>query len=162
MICNLGDPMSLRHPVWVTWLIYLCDMTDLFVRHDLFRGATWLMTREYAQHDSSHTRMSHITHLFVRHDSFMCATWLVQMRHVTRECATRMGDMTHLFVRHDVFRCATWLMDTRNMIWLMVIWLMNLCDKSCCTYLCELVTHGYAQYDLPHKWIRTTWYDSWW
>jgi len=45
MICNLGDPMSPRHPVIhaVTQLIHICDMTrglcyvDVFSDSDLFQ-----------------------------------------------------------------------------------------------------------------------------
>ena len=34
MICNLGDPMSLRHPVHVTWPINICNMTHSRMQQD--------------------------------------------------------------------------------------------------------------------------------
>jgi len=97
-----------------TWLICMCDMTHLYVRHDSFVCATWLicmctMTHLYVHHDSFIPTawlicMCDMTHLYVRHDSFVCATWLI--------C---MCNMTHLCLRHDSFVCAAWLIYTYDM-----------------------------------------------
>jgi len=90
----------------VTWLIYMCDMTHLYVRHDsLYVRHESLI---YYMCDMNHwytyiqvtwlIYMCDMTHLYVRHDSSICATWLIYM------C-----DMTHLYVRHDSSICATWI-----------------------------------------------------
>jgi len=97
-MCDMTH-LYVRHDSFkcATWLLYMCDMTPLYVRHDSFKCATWLLY------------MCDMTHLYVRHDSFICAKWLIYM------C-----DMTHLYVRNDSFICATWLIYMCDMTHLYV------------------------------------------
>ena len=102
MICNLGDSMSLRHPVSyssvcgkflsVAWLFDMCDMTHSCVRHDSFMCVTGFI------------HVCDITHQCVWRDSFMCATWLVHASDMTPSCG-----------RHDSFICVTWLLRMCDM-----------------------------------------------
>jgi len=94
--------------IYVTWLIYMCDMTHSYVRHDSVICATRLI------------HMCNMTHLYVRHDSFICATRLIHMY-----------DMTHLYVRHDSFICVTWLIHMYDMTHSYTIHTCNsLCNTS--------------------------------
>ena len=68
--------------ICVTWQIYKCDMTHLYVWHDTFISVMWLL------------HMCDMTHSYVWHYSFICVTWLIHM------C-----DMTHSYVWHDSFIC---------------------------------------------------------
>jgi len=112
MICNLGDPMSLRHP--------LCEMThrvDNYVWHDSY-CVTWLI---YMWHDSYICDMTHIyvTWLIYRwHDSFILSTLIYDLAHsscwhlyVTWRIAPERH-VTHIkdSVCHDSFVCVTWLL----------------------------------------------------
>jgi len=54
-----------------TWLMYVCDMSHVCVRHDSCMCATWLMY------------VCDMTHVCVRHDSCMCATWLMHVCDMT-------------------------------------------------------------------------------
>ena len=76
MICNLGDPMSLRHPVH----IHMCNMLRSCVWHD--------------SPSSSLTALRDMTNPCVWHVKFMSATWWSHMR-----------DVTQSYVRHDAFIC---------------------------------------------------------
>jgi len=61
----------------VTWLILMCDMTDLYVWHDAFICVTWRI------------HMCDMTHPYVWHGPSICVTWPIHM------C-----DMTHSWVIH--------------------------------------------------------------
>jgi len=71
--------------ICVTWLIYMCDVTHLYVWHDLL----------YVWHHSF---------ICVIHDSFICVTWLIYR-----------FDMTHSYVWYDSFICLIWLIHMCNM-----------------------------------------------
>jgi len=106
--------------------LYVCDMTDSYVRHDWFICVTWCIrmrrhgfficatrchTFEYV---ISFTRLIHMcvtssfvlmtclihtcnmNHSYVKHDSFV--TWLVHTR-----------DTVHAYVWHYTFICFAWL-----------------------------------------------------
>jgi len=152
-LCVWYDPS-----ICATWLIFMCDMTHSYVRHDsflCFLCATWLIF------------MCHTTHSYVRHDSFMCATWLIRMcamthsyvRHTSFICAT----LTHLYVRHDSFICATWIIFmcvmthsyARHDSCICATWRIHTCD----------MTHPYVRHDsficatwLIHKCAMIHWY----
>ena len=51
----------------VSRLIYMCDMTHLYVWHDSSMCVTWLIC------------MFDMTRLYVWHDSSICVTWLIDM-----------------------------------------------------------------------------------
>ena len=93
MICNSGDPMSLRHPVtrmrytiFVIWLIHICDTKKSYVWHDslVCRAYEWVMS-----------------HIWI----FSCHKyeWVISktyMGHVTRMnemCHTNRWVITHLW-----------------------------------------------------------------
>jgi len=86
MICNSGDPMSLRRPVAllrhdsfmsVTWLIHVCDMTHSCEWRDLLVCVTCLIY------------VCDMTHSCMWHDSFMCVTWLIHVCDMTHSCEWR-------------------------------------------------------------------------
>jgi len=101
MIRNLGDPMSLDHPVLVTrlilmpWRMHMCGMTYLYGWHDSFQCETGLMY----MHDKAHP--------FTWHDVFVHVTWL-----------RYMWDMTHSNVRQDSCICMTWLIHSHDTTYL--------------------------------------------
>ena len=67
------------------------DMTHLYLRHDSFIHATWLI----------HTWLiQDVTHSYKRHDSFMPMTWFLQMCYMTHPYWWRdlfMYDVTHVW-----------------------------------------------------------------
>jgi len=50
----------------ILWLIYMCDMTHLYVWHDSCICVTWLI------------HICDMIHSYVWHDSFLCRTWLIR------------------------------------------------------------------------------------
>jgi len=64
--------------VYVTWIIYMCDMTHSYVRHDAFICVSW------------RTHMCDMTHSYMCHDAFICVPWRIYTR-----------DMTHSYAWHD-------------------------------------------------------------
>ena len=100
----------------LTWLVYMCDMTHSYVRHD----------------------MCDVTHSYVWHDSFICVTWLIHLY----QC--RCGGCVHVW--HDSFTYMTWLFPYINVdvgvvcmcqakrlhVWhdscICVTWLIHMCD----------------------------------
>jgi len=106
--------------VCVTWLVYMCDMTHLYVWHD------WLICthRGPLQKNSRYVfaSVSDMIHPYTCCDSFMCVTWLTYMCviiHVRARIAalrkeflgvlSSVSDMNHSYVWHDSFICVTWL-----------------------------------------------------
>jgi len=94
--------------MFVTWLIYTCDLTHWYVCHDSFICVPWLIHK------------CAMTHSYVWLDPFICATWPIHMCDLTHSyvrpgpfiCATwpiHLCDVTHSFVRPDPFIRATWL-----------------------------------------------------
>jgi len=96
--------------ICVTWLIYMCDVTHLYVWHDSFICVTWLiMMHSYV----------------VWHDSFICVTWL---NHHTSRASSLLNPTavkTQSWVawqdsfmnRHDAFIYG-------------VTWLIHICDMT--------------------------------
>jgi len=96
-------------PPCVTRLIHTCNMTQSYVRHDLYMYVYNLDA--YTYHPAWQ-------------DSFIRATWLIHMRDMTYmcvqhksqclhppPCVTRLihtCDVTHSCVWHDPFTCVTW------------------------------------------------------
>jgi len=125
MICNLGEPMSLRHPVprvfaismgvtlsfytygWVVLLIWMSHMTH--ITHTYLDGRHVSLSCAAG----SHIWISRVTHLdedttynthiksYVWHDSFMCVSY----SYVWQDFLMR--DMTNSYVRHDSIVCVT-------------------------------------------------------
>jgi len=103
--------------ICVTWLIYTCDMTHLYVWHDSFICMAWLMhifdvTPSYSWHDSFMCDMTHsyvwrdsrmhrcdVTDQDVWHDSFVCVVLRNHMCHMShsqqhsRKLRCRVGKM---------------------------------------------------------------------
>jgi len=79
--------LYVRHDSFIcaTWLIHTCNMTHSYVRHDSFIRATWLIY------------MCDMTHLYV--------TWFTQeaRRHMNESChhVTSHDDMIHSYVCRD-------------------------------------------------------------
>ena len=85
-------------------MVWLCDMTRLYVWHDSFLCVTWLIS------------MCDMTRSYVWHDSFLCATWLIHMLcgkiHSYMRCDVFVHEKkTHSYVRHDTFMRETWLVS---------------------------------------------------
>jgi len=106
MICNSGDPMSLRHPVtrmrytiFVIWLIHICDTKNSYVWHDslVCRAYEWVM---------SHIWIFRVTNM---NESYHKYTWV--MSHVWKRCVTQTDELLHTcehtFVHVDMYRCDT-------------------------------------------------------
>ena len=91
--CRKHIHQQLHRENTATWLIHMCAMTCLYVRH----------THSITSVAKILTRSSVVS--IQRHDSFICVTWLIHM------CVTwliYMRDMTHLYVWHDSFICVPW------------------------------------------------------
>ena len=85
----------------------MCDVTHLYVGHDLFICVTRLIhpcalnSRSPCAPQTNPLR--DVTHSYVGHDSFTCVQILVHVR-----------DMTHVYVGHDLFTCVKLLVHTRD------------------------------------------------
>ena len=123
----------------VTWLIYMCDITDSYVWRDSFARAKWLigtcdMTNSYVWHISftGSARISIIpmtwlicmcdmTHSYKWHDSVLRVTWLIHRIGEYKDRtfyfyrARLMSDITHSYAWHDSFVCVTWLVQKSDM-----------------------------------------------
>ena len=117
----------------VTWLIHMCDMSQLYICHNSCICVTCCGMGSnppilwYVWHNSipCHSPICHMTDSYVGHDSFLC-------------------DMTHSYVWHDSFICTwhdsftrvKWLIHKRGMtrlhLWhdsfVCVAWLIHVCD----------------------------------
>jgi len=71
MICNLEDPMSLRHPVtwYVTRLMHICDMTYSHVWQGLSMCLTWLI----------HVCCMNLWYVSLMYEDLLCARESVQI-----------------------------------------------------------------------------------
>jgi len=155
MICNLGDPMSLCHPVarapnqellkvgGVTWLIrtwhdlFINTMTYSYILHHSFICG---MTHSHVWHDSPAARAPNKHTEYWRRDSFvrditdLYVTWLIHMCDMTHTLPARRieRDMTNLYVtwrvriRHESFH--TWHDSFTCVEWLSHMWDMT---RSC-------------------------------
>jgi len=105
----------------VTWLTHMCDMTHLYVWHDILRCErthlyeTWLIWPRQ-QHELLSpvtwlTYMCDMTHSHVWHDSLTFVT--DSLTYVT--WLTHICDMTHSHVWHDSLTCVIWLTHTCDM-----------------------------------------------
>jgi len=97
----------------VTWLIYTCDMTHLYVWHDSFIRVTWLI---YTC-DMTHSYATWLNYMW--HDSFIMVTWCTNIYGIPHlSCVTgliHIWDTTHSYVWHDSFIRVTWLIHTSDM-----------------------------------------------
>ena len=94
-------PFRLR--MCVTWLIHVCDVTQIYVCHDSFTCVT----------------RSHVWH-----DSLICATWLIPDKGSQRRRYSALA-----CVWHDSFVCVTWLIRMCDSI-TRVTWCMDMCDMT--------------------------------
>ena len=115
----------------VTWLIWLCEMTCLYVWHEeMTRSCVWkdsFICVPWLIH------MRDMTHSYVWHDSIMCVEWRIHM------CDSCICVECLIHVWHDSFVCARWLVY----MCCMKKWLVHVCGR----------THSYV-------WLIHTWYDS--
>ena len=81
------SPICSVRGICVTWLIYMCDMTRLYVWHDSFICVTWL---------------AHMCDMC--HDSFMCVNWRIHM-----------FAMNYSYVCHNSPTCVPWLIHMCDM-----------------------------------------------
>ena len=124
-------PESCSWPACATWLIYMCDMTHLYVRHDSFICATCLIFY-MASFMCDSPIGAGILHVSVRHDSSTCVTWMLQRGDMAHSCVPTLHSrwwaqescswFLHMkwliqkcnsipvYVWHDSFICATWLL----------------------------------------------------
>ena len=138
MICNLGDPMSLCHPVQAfraQSLVYA--MNHFQVWHDPLACVTLLIHNSFANayksvacNDLCAPWLVHtwdMTRSYVCVDSLIRLTWMLCMCETSRSC-----------VWHDSSICVTCLVHTRDMtavyVWhvsfICVTWLIHTCDVS--------------------------------
>ena len=158
--------MSLRHPVWETWLLHMMihvrNMTLWHERHDSLTWKTWLihysfiwwllhmiihvknMTHLHGKHDSF------IPHWFERHDSLIWKTW---RSHALRKESwslrrafswlVDMGDMTQSYLKKCIVVLETCvfeppqLLDFQHLRHDSLIWGTWLIHKRDMTYLHE-------------------------
>ena len=127
MICNWRHHVDLCHPVYVTRLIDIFDVTLLTWLTDVWHNSlidmwhdslTWLFNVTWL------IGMCVVTHWYVWHDSLMCVTWLIAMCYVWHDSThwhdsmfymtwlIDMCDMTHGYVWHGWSMYMTWLIDT--------------------------------------------------
>jgi len=131
-MCNVAGAWvrcDLETLLCATWLVYVCDMSRLYVWHDVYMcGTAWLTE----------------TTFYLRRDSFMCVTWhgRLHMCDVTRVCVRHdMCDMTLWYVWHglvdwDAVLCAT--CDVTRLCvqrdwdaFTSATWLGYVCDMTC-------------------------------
>ena len=115
--------------ICVTWLIHMCDMTQL---HDVTHAIH--MTHSYAWNDSficGTWLISSVTESYVGHDSFTCVTWLSYiMWHTPLIWLIPMRDMTHSCVGHDSIHL--WLSRMCENMWRsLVFWLIHMALLTC-------------------------------
>ena len=158
--------------ICATWRIDMCDMTYLYVWHDSFIWATWLISMgeswlanrsvchepQWSSYECAHScvkcrlQMRVIMCVTCRY-MFLWVTWLSYMCDVTHLCVwhdsfvclIHMCDMTHLSVCHDSF-----IVVTSSII--CVPWLIYICEI---THLC--VWHDSPIYLWNHSYICLTW-----
>jgi len=68
--------------IYAPWLMYMCDLTLSYVRHDSCICVIW------------NFYMCAMTHLYVRNDPFICVTWLLHI------CTWHTGVKSHIYIRH--------------------------------------------------------------
>jgi len=128
-----------------TWLIYIWDMTHLYVRHESFTHATRIARQRNVcliHHDS----FTYMTHLCMGHDSFIRETWIIH--NVTQIARHRNIYLIH----HDSFICMI-----HSYVGHDSFWVIYTCDtnhsaqKSLCGYN---TTYLYARliyiWDMTH------------
>ena len=127
--------------ICVTSLVYMRDMTHLFMRHDSSKG----LSRPRTSMDALLIYMCDITHLYARHDPSIYATWLIYVCVV--EAEDLYGRFAHLHVWQDSYICVRRLICTCHLTYfyaccsdwelvlmlgsfLCVIWLIHTCDMT--------------------------------
>jgi len=130
--------------MFVTWLIYVCDVIRVTWRIHMCD-----MTRSLRMWDY----IFDMTHSHFWHDSFICVVWLIYAVDMTHVCLWHDSFMfVELYVWHNAFTFVSWLVHMGGMnhsyVWhdslICVAWLINTCDM---TYL-------YVWRDV---FIRVTW-----
>ena len=82
----------------------MCVLTHLYVWHDSFVGATWLIRMWDMTHSTKHSRWPRFT--------LMCVIWLVYlcaMTHSDRQQNSSGGNDSHWYVCHASLICVLWL-----------------------------------------------------
>jgi len=139
--------------------MHMCEISDLFVRHDSF---IWGLSLIHT-HDMTHIHLTSCeeesVHVYVWNKWIIYVPWLIRMWAMTHSfiCVTRliyallhakrslfmyMCEMTYLFVCHDSFLHGPWLIPTCDMI------------HTCLAPCEEEHIHAYICHDLL---IRVEW-----
>jgi len=151
--------------------IHICDMTHLYVWHDVFKCAKWLVSNDSFICATWLIHTCGMTHSYVWHDSFMC--WAAAQLPFLYMCDMTqsliwlicVSAMAHSDVWHDSFICVTWLLHvchlTRSYVWhdyfICLTWLIhvliellpNVNFNICVAWLihmCDMI-HSYEWHD---------------
>ena len=97
----------------VTWLIYMCAMTRLYVCHDPF--VKWFV------------HMCAMTRSYVCHDSFIHMPWRIYMTYLyTQHLDTLPSKLLARVVRPDSFACVLWLIHMCYGTYICVPWFIHI------------------------------------
>jgi len=133
--------------------MHMCEISDLFVRHDSFICGLWLIHT----HDMTHIYLTsceeEFVHVYVWNDWMIYVPWLIRMwsmthsfirvtrliyalLHAKRSLFMYICEMTYLYVCHDSFLRGPWLIPTCDM------------THTCLTSCEEEHIHAYMCHDL--------------
>jgi len=109
MICNLGNPMSLCHPVTHSYVSQDSFVNESCDTYDLCTCVTLLFRM-------CHIHTCEMTHSYVSQNSFACRHRLMYMCDTNFSCVTlrrvtwhiHMRDMTYSYAWHDSLTCVKW------------------------------------------------------
>ena len=125
--------------IHVMWILDLCDMTHLYVRHDSFICETCLCI-----HSTWLIHMCDMKHSYMWHDPCIRATWHTSIR---AKCLIRTFDMPHSYVRHVTWNIPKYDMTRSNVR-------HDSSIRATCLIRTFDMTHSYMRHD---TFIHMTW-----